>query len=214
MGDDKPELYYLTRRPIEGGHIKPVFIAGGKVMAAGKLDGLEQDSATGALVSISIPHHEVHEGEMFEISYKSPDASPIADNGTIAFLLRTGAKYDHLVFGGNAGGDAELELLEAPAITDDGAALTEYNMNRAINANPTTVATLDPTVTGGTGSLLFNDFIPGGTGGNSVGGTGAVRVGTEWILRINTAYVMRVTNRAGNAQPMSLLAQWYEESDL
>ena len=205
MGTEKSELFHLVRRPIEGGSITPVLVAGGTVNLG------ETDEVTGAAVVISIPHHEVHEGEMFEISYKSAEGGDIADNGTIAFLLRTGAKYDHLVFGGNAGGDAEVEFLEAVGVVAEGTAMAEQNMNRTSVRTAVTTAFRDPTIAGGT--LLFNVLIPGGTGGNSAGGSGAVRVGTEWILAANQDYAIRLTNRAGNAQPMSLAAQWYEESD-
>ena len=199
------DRFYMANRPIEGGHIKSVFVTGGRLVLG------ETDKVTGAAIVISIPHRKVHEGVMFEISYKSPEGGDIADNGTIAFLLRTGAKYDHLVFGGNAGGDAELELLEAVGVTDAGTAMVEHNMNRTSVNTAVTTAFRDPTVAGGT--LLFNILIPGGTGGNSAGGSGAVRVGTEWILAANQDYAIRLTNRAGNAQPMSLAAQWYEESN-
>ena len=84
-------------------------------------------------------------------------------------------------------------------------------MNRTSVRTAVTTAFRDPTIAGGT--LLFNILIPGGTGGYSAGGSGAVIVGTEWILAANQDYAIRLTNRAGTAQPMSLAAQWYEESD-
>lgn len=205
MGSEKSELFHLVRRPIEGGSIAPVFVAGGTV-ASGKTDG-----PTGASVVILYPHHEVHSGSMFEVSYKSPNATPVADDGTIVFLLQTGVKYDHLVFGGNAGGDAQLEFLEASGVTDAGTPMVEQNMNRTSVKVATTNAFHTPTIVGGT--LLFDDFIPGGTGGNAAGGSGSVRPGTEWILAANQNYVIRLTNRAGNAQQMSLAVQWYEESE-
>lgn len=211
MADDR---FHMQNWPVRSGHIDPVYVTGGRL--ATEPEGSEgekfKQDLTDALVIISYPHHEVHAGSMFEVTYKAPDGAPLADDATIAFLLRTGAKFDHLVFGTNAGGDAELELLEAPTITDDGAALAELNMNRGSVKVAVTVVTLNPTVTVATGTLLFNDFVPGGSGGNAQGGSGAVRQGTEWILAPNTAYVIRMTNRAGNAQPGALLAQWYEES--
>jgi hypothetical protein len=205
MGTEKEELFHLIRRPIQAGSITPVLVAGGTLNLGAT------DEVTGAAVTISIPHHEVHEGEMFEVSYKSPDASPIADDGTIAFLLRTGAEYDHLVFGGNSGADAQLELLEGVGVVAEGTAMTEHNMNRTSVNTAVTVVFRDPTIAGGT--LLFDILIPGGTGGNASGGSGAVRQGTEWNLAANQDYVIRLTNRGGNAQQMSLIAQWYEESD-
>jgi hypothetical protein len=191
--------------------IQPVALVADTSMPA-SFPGAEIDEVTGALVVINVPHHEVHESEMFMASRKSPDGAPIADDANLDILFRVGAAVNaHTVMAIAAGGDAELSLYENPTVTLDGTPLARVNMDRSRVRIATSLAFHTPTI-GAVGTLLFNFFSPGGTGGNSAGGTGIIaRPGTEWILRAGVDYLLRSINRAGNAQPMSDLIQWYEE---
>ena len=70
-----------------------------------------RDAITGSITTVDYAHHEVHDGTMYQSSYKSPDASDIADDGSIDVLIDTGVGFvDHLTFVAAAGGDAELEV--------------------------------------------------------------------------------------------------------
>jgi len=180
------------------------------VRLIGEHSELTQDEITGALVSMAVAHHEIHEGETWLVSYKSPDAANIADNGTITFTITVNAKWAHMLFRAPCGGDMEAELREGATIQGGtGTAMVRYNKNRGKTAEDSTVTVRrDATITGA-GTLIENEFIPGGTGPQAVGGAGVSRA--EWILNRNTTYLVRVTNRAGNAQPMSLAIEWYEE---
>ena len=169
----------------------------------------EFDEIAGALNVIDIVHHEIHEGEFFSVSYKAPDASPIADNATIAFALTAATKYIHLEAVAAMGGDAEVEFYEASTVTG-GTATTPRNHKRTASDNSDVTVVRDPTVNVA-GTLLENAFMPGGTGGNAIGIVGNQR--QEWILRPAITYVVRLTNRAGTAQPGSLAVTWYEEGD-
>ena len=166
------------------------------------------DEITGAQVTISTVHHEVHEGETFQTSYKTPDASSLADDADISFLLITTDKFAHLTWEGAAGGDAEIAFYEDTQYSAAGADLPEWNMKRTSTNTASVVASLGPTIMN-VGALLRNNLLPGGTGGNAPGGT--ARADTEWILQPNSIYMLRLINRAGNQQPASLTAQWYEE---
>ncbi len=192
--------------------VTPIFVVGGKtqaVLVAGG-DESQSDQITGAVVTIPVVHHEIHEGETFSASYKSADGAPIADDAPIEILLQTGLKYAHLVFSVAAGGDAEIAFYEGTTVSDVGTALTENNMKRySVNA-ATVTATYMPTITAD-GTLLLNIFLPGGTGPQALGAV--ARENTEWILTPSTLYLVRGINRAGTAQPMSNVVQWYEESD-
>lgn len=164
----------------------------------------------GALVAVLYQHHEIHEGSTFLVSYKSPDAAPVADNGTILFIITTHAKYAHMAFRAACGGDMEGELYEGTTVTaGTGFAMVEYNKNRA-SAKAATVGVRRQMTIVAVGTLIENEFVPGGTGPQAVGGAAATRA--EWVLAPNTVYMVRITNRAGNAQPMSLAIEWYEES--
>lgn len=167
------------------------------------------DDITGSLVILDAPHHEIHEGETFQVSYKSPDASPVGDNATVVFTLTVGAnKTAHLIWDAACGGDFETEFYEG-STTTGGTNMTPQNKNRTFpNANTVTVVR-DPTVSAA-GTLLENIFAPGGTGPQASGSTsGGQR--DEWILKKSTKYTIRLTNRSGGNQPVSLRAEWYEE---
>jgi hypothetical protein len=169
---------------------------------------IEVDSViTYALVTIPVQHHEIHEGEMFETSYKSPEGSNIADNATLVLHFLTGAKENHFTFTVAAGGDCEVSLYEAPSLTANGPRLDVHNLHRDSDDVSVTSVWQGSTFTGGV--QLTNFLLVGGTGGNASGGIS--RQGLERILRPNTIYMVEATNRAGTAQPMSILADWYEE---
>lgn len=170
---------------------------------------LSIDEITGALNAIDIVHHEIHEGEFFSVSYKTPDDGSLADNGTIVFALTPATKYVHMIAAAACGGDAEAEFYEVSTVTG-GTATTPRNHNRNSSDNSDVTVVRDPTVNTA-GTLLEHAFLPGGTGGNAVGTVGSQR--QEWILRPAITHVVRLTNRAGNAQPGSLTVTWYEESD-
>jgi len=196
----------------DGTHAETLYIGDGVIRLAdtGGTD-LVTDDVTGTLATIDLVHHEVHEGETFQSSYKSPDDGAIADNASLDMLLVTGAsKYAHLTFSIAAGGDCEVLFYESTVTSNDGTALAENNMKRYSTETATVVATYTPTVSN-VGTLLHNSLQPGGRGPQSPGGTS--RAETEWILKTSTKYLIRATNRAGSAQPMSIVAQWYEESD-
>lgn len=168
------------------------------------------DEITGAIAVIDTVHHEIHEGEMVVVSYKSPNASPIADDATISFLIQTKAKTAHIVIRLSFGGDCEIEIYEDTVFTGGtGTAMTVFNKNTN-KATPSGYSTVrrDVTVTN-VGTLKYNFFFPGGTGGNAQGISESTR--DEWLLKPNTNFLIRGTNRAGNVQPGSLAIEWYEE---
>ena len=139
----------------------------------------------------------------------SQHGAEIANDGVIEVLLQVGAVNEmHWEFALATGGDAEVEIVRNPTITDVGTALLESNLYD-LNANtPTVVATHTPTTAAGTvfvGPLL----IPAGSGPKAAGGI--TRAGLERIGALNTDYLIRGTNRSGNAQMMSIHVQWYEE---
>lgn len=170
---------------------------------------LPLDEITNALITIDAVHYEIHEGDTFGVSYKNADGAPIADNGTIIFILQTGSKFAHLIASAFTVGDGEIELRENVTITG-GTAMTEHNHKRT-SANSATVAVIrDPATIPNAGTLLEQTLIPGGDAGNSIGSTVSQR--NEWILKTNTNYMLRLTNRAGQAKDMSMTAVWYEES--
>lgn len=164
---------------------------------------------SGAMRGIDVTHSKVHVGHLFHVSYKTPDASPIADNTSLVVLLATGARYCHIVFGGSLGGEAEAALYEGATVSNNGTVLSIHNMNRATGVmTPSATAYHTPTVSA-YGIRLYNAMLPGGTGAQTRVG-GSLRSGSEWILKANTSYLAIMTNRSGTAQQASIAAEWYE----
>lgn len=205
-GYDRPQWYQKIYEGVDVPLVANVLIG---EMGDGVTQTLLVDPIVGALAVIDTQHYEVHVGETFQVSYKSPDAVPIADDGTIDLLITTKDKFCHLLFGIAAGGDAEVLFYEGVTVTADGVALTRHNMKRTSSIVADANAHHTPTITA-FGALLYNDFLPGGNAGVSQGGV--LRTNTEWILIPGIKYLIRGINRAGNAQPMSVMAQWYEET--
>jgi hypothetical protein len=207
--DQLPETALVKYKEIESGvYAQVVFAEAELVLVPGgeSPQALLTDDVTGALVTIPVVHHEVHEGETFIVSFAS---TAIANNANIAILLRTGnSRYGHLSWYASAGGDAEFELIESPTVTSAGTAMTEFNAKRYSTETAQITAFHTPTVAGGT--IIIDAIIGGGTGGTSSGGV--LRSGAEIILSTNTDYLLRLTNIAGNAQPAGLVVEWYEES--
>lgn len=162
----------------------------------------------GGLTVIDFAHHEVHEGHMYIASRKSAEGADVADNGTLILQITTGTRYAHFTFNVGGGGDTEVEFLESPTSTG-GTALQSHNLNRNGTMTPSCVVVHTPSISAA-GTLLENFLIPGGVGANFSAG-GMARKDTEWILKPSTKYAIRATNRGGSAQPMSIVAEWYEE---
>jgi len=166
------------------------------------------DSTSGSLVTMRTIHHVVHEGKLYSVSYKAPDASPIADDGTIVLILSTGSKHAYIIASVACGGDGEIEFYENTIIAADGTPVTPQNHNRSCAVASDVTVVRDPTVNAD-GLYLLSKFVPGGTRNQSIGIIGTET--HEWRLQIGVNYMFRLTNRAGSAQPMSITVDWHEE---
>jgi hypothetical protein len=162
----------------------------------------------GALKTISAPHENVHQGITFQASYKSPDGAPVADDGSVIFLVIVGTRKPNITFRAAAGGDAEVLFYEGTQVSDNGTPLQSHNMKRTGTMTPSTAVYVGPTVSEN-GLLIHNSYLPGGLRQQATGGEG--RSNTEWILKPSTNYIIQAINRSGGGTPMSLVAQWYEE---
>jgi hypothetical protein len=163
------------------------------------------DDLTGAMLTIAFEHERVHSGKTFQTHYKSPDASPIADNAAVNILIKTTTIPIHFMFSATGGGNLEILFFENTTVTGDGQGLSVIGMNRFRSLAPKTTAFFNPTITND-GDTLFNGFDSRGVGL----ATPEARQGTEWILKTNTNYLIRIINRAGGARDIAVVAQWYQ----
>ncbi len=172
----------------------------------------QQEPVTGGLEIIETVHVEVHHGETFASTYKTPEASPIADNATVEILIKVGSNLlAHFVWNAVFGGEGQVQLFEGPDDTADGNALTRPNLNRA-SAQVAEVTVFEgPTIgVGGNGTELLDIMVEGGMTGRAVGSV--LRENTEWMLKTDTNYLLVLTNRAGGVKHASVHLQWYEHA--
>ncbi len=157
----------------------------------------------------SAEHQRVHNGEMWMISAMVEDAS---DDANLDLVLTTPAAEFHVTFQIAAEGSAIVFVYEDTVLDDPvgGSAAVVKNANRVVGDAGAPTALIGPTVTG-VGTLLLNQSLPGGTGGNASGGQG--ERGTEMVLAPSTNYLFRVTNKKGNASTMSIVLLPYENAD-
>ena len=154
-------------------------------------------------------HQRVHNGEMWMVTALATD---VADDASLDLVFTTPALDFHVTFQIAAEGSAIVFVYEDTVLDDPvgGSAAVVKNANRVTGDAGAPTALVGPTITG-VGTLLFNQSLPGGTGGNASGGQGERR--TEIVLAPSTNYLFRVTNKKGNQSTMSIALLPYENGD-
>lgn len=159
-----------------------------------------------ALITVDYPHHEVHEGNTYQVTtYTGTLASN--DSWGLLVSLTGSSKYAHTTWEAQCGGDAEIRFYQNVTGSNYGTKLTADNMNHASTNTPMVEVFRNPTLTV-LGTANPNTLLPGGTGPQA--GGGGFRQGTEHILAPGKRYFLQLFNRAGTSQPVSLGVQWYE----
>lgn len=161
------------------------------------------DDSTGATVSIPLLHERIHSGKTFVASFKTPDADPLADNGTLEFLIITGDIPLYFSFQSAGNDDVETAFFENTTVSNNGTMLSVVGLNRKRSLAPSAAVWRDPTITAD-GDQLSNLFTSWAIE------EPIARDDINWVLKENTNYLVRVINRAGAVQPVSLVIQWYE----
>lgn len=158
--------------------------------------------------SIDTVHAQVHAGNFYTVSKL---IQAVAASGTLDIFIINGANYDlHSAFSAAAGGDAYFRIYEGTTVAGNGTALSAINNLRSSSNTSEASFFHTPTVSG-VGSLLYEDYIPGGGVFGSGGSDGGpIRAGTELDLAINTNYLIRLTNATAGAQDLSIGMGFYE----
>ena len=177
------------------------------------------DKATGALIFLDYPHHEIHAGDRFYVMYSVASLGAMAapdDMITLTFTTPNTTKWGHFSFLAIGTGGWRLRLIEAPS---GGAAsqteqLSVLNRNRNSSKVSTMIA-LDSTAgevsydatlaTGGT--ALWDEYVPGGSKVAGLVGSGR----DEIVLKQNTKYQLSLYGT--DADPATLMMDWYEHTD-
>lgn len=158
----------------------------------------------GGITQLDSFHAHTHRGEAFSMAHLD---QAVAGSGNFTILLEVQSGIAvHVAAALTAGADAQLQFFENTTFSAAGSALPSINRNRIIATPPTTILTLGPTITDD-GDVLVDQFVAGGTGGQSPGGSGAVY--SEFVLGVGD-YLVRMTNLSGQATELGIQIVWYE----
>lgn len=167
------------------------------------------DSVSGAAVSITHSHHEVHEGGAFTVS----DVQSV-DTTTIQWMITTpdSLKYSHMVFDMMSTGEMQMIITEGADRTGTNA-LVEVNRCRVGTPDVATTIVHRGASGGSTDGSVIISFRGGATGlGANTGTPGGGRGENEWVLKPNTKYIITVTTYA--TVFVTAHFDWYEHVDL
>jgi hypothetical protein len=167
---------------------------------------LDLDDSTGGIPTVDRFDVHLHAGRLFEGSHIFPS---VDNNTTVKVHFKTSSVNDtHMILSVVLLGEAQVELLEAPAVTANGTIVTTYNANRQSTTVADGIFYHTPTVTVATGATLFSSVFPGGRVNQANGFVGFAR---ERMLKQNTSYVLSITNKAGVAKDITSIIEFYEE---
>lgn len=191
-----PTSYKLDK---EGDYGDAVILYGRQV--DGTFVPLKVDDLTHSSVTLTYPHHQNHEGNLF--SYIT--TADVANSASFDIVFNTNAKTPHLWVEGSAEAEFEFLVYETPT-TADGTSWTPINRNRRSSNTTTLTGTVyNPTVSA-VGDLLSKTKLGAGKDVS-----GHVKV-AELILKTETKYLIRFTNVSGGEVWISPSLLWYENT--
>jgi hypothetical protein len=192
---------------------------------AGVKGGQAGDSATGAAVCITYPHHEVHAGSSYVAHFDNTTSSDDDHRTGIGIETSATAKWMHLTVTVTASSPAEFFMYEAPTINDDvGTQTAIYNRDRnSGNVSLTTDISAAPTAgkfeayieanlaTLSGGTVIEHALLAGGDGPKAIGGMS--RGSQEWILDAGVKYVFVLQNIGASENLHEIHLDWYEHTN-
>lgn len=166
---------------------------------------IEADALIDALVTITTPHHMIHEGKSFIVSDWFDN---VANDAVSTIRIMVGANKElHATVSVAAQGMGKFRIQEGTTYTVDGTALTIYDKNRTTANTSDALAYHTPTIDVA-GPVIYDSFIPGGSKQRAIG---SVRTnGEEWILKKSTDYKFSITNLGGADMDISIEIEFYE----
>ena len=169
------------------------------------------DPTTNATTSIDYAHHEIHEGDHYNVT----GSSTLAANAIVEFIVKTPntTKWAHMTFDyqSTASVFTFVGYQNVTVSTTPSVVVTPSN-NNGNYANSSGLQIWRSTGTGTTGDYLVGPFVIG-VSGNAQGRVGGGSThATEHVLKQNTWHVFRFTNGA-DAQTINFRINWYEHAN-
>lgn len=201
-----PDFSSLIRRKIRGGYIDPIIGVVAIQDSSGDQVGI--DSTVSALQTISVEHHEIHEGEHFFCSDDDQDVDTGANKYWHIKAFDSGIRC-HFRFQVSSSLNGTIRFYENPDLSADGNKLTCFNNDRNSGNKARTSLYADPGINDA-GTQLFVQVM-GSDGINANGSDGGLVVrDDEIILKQAESYLIEFDTESDNNR-VSFLAEFYEE---
>ena len=167
----------------------------------GNIIGVLKDDASGAFVTITSPHHRIHEGDAFTTCKLFTHG--VGDSPNVLIVTPNSRELAHFVFQIISDDVLQVDLYEG-ADYAGGDGMTAYNRYRNSNITSKLTITSDATDTaGGKGTLIWT-FKAGAN--KTVTNSESTRF--EFILKRNTKYLLEAVGANGDL--ITYLLDWYE----
>jgi hypothetical protein len=185
-----------------------VMVFAGVMVGGGGLtfSDLATDDVDNALITIELPHHEVHEGNHYTTTDSATINAGALNRKVWRFTTPNNTTQCHLILTFTSSLSGVLSFNANPTVNAPGSGLSEYNNNQNSVKTAQLTAFKDTTLTAD-GTPISILIIGTSAPATRIGGVG--RISTEWILKMNEDYVLIFT--ADNANTLiSVVAEWYE----
>lgn len=186
------------------------------------------DAATNALVSITLAHHEIHEGCAFSVHIDNTTANSGDDRTLLGFECPGDASWAHLTVQASASNAAEVFLYEDVTIDDDeGTEIPIEDRNRNTGNTSTMLSFGNPAVAGlatwmnesevnlanfSAATILDHFQLVAGAGPKAVGGD--QRAEQEWVLKQGLKYAVVIQNIGATVNLHEIHLEFYEHTDV
>ena len=165
------------------------------------------DASTGALVRISYPHHETHDGNHYFISAFAVFNTD--EEAVFGVTTPDSTKEPHITFLVVGTSQTEIYVYESSTFTG-GVEIESINNNRNSTNTADLTVTSAPTVSD-VGTLIFAQST-GKAGVNPTkSDSGTYERANELILKRNTAYIFKAVSR-DDGNVISYRSDWYEHT--
>ena len=184
-----------------------------QIYGSGIAGPINVDNATLNIISIDHPHHEVHDGDHYNIR----NITTLGSNAALEFGVSTpvGSKWAHMTFAIEGTSQTELRVWEGATLSG-GTAITAINNNR--NCGNISILTIksNPVVSGAsaTSGTLLEVHSKGlaGTNPAAADSFGSITREDEMIMKSGTSYLYEIKSRDTN-NIIDYSATWYEHTD-
>ncbi len=170
-------------------------------------NNIEIDPDVGGLVVTPIEHSLVQDGVVFACFYSYLLVAAATSKWLHVKVPAT--HVCHIRWRFMAEAKIDYYIYENPTLTNDGVALTEFDMNRT-TANASNVDVFHTPVITAVGTMIDNGMI--GTSGFLFDSGGSVSPMEDWLFKASESYLIGANNNDAAAKDIVIQLVWWEDT--